>query len=67
MATYPVTHIEGDIAGRQPRAQRFKLKSEADAFFEQEAEQGRFVIMYVEDYDRSGEVRRANDPNQNER
>ncbi len=63
VATYIVTPIEGDESGRQPGAKRFKTRWEAQEHFDSERDQGRFVIMYKEDYDRSGEVMRANDRN----
>jgi hypothetical protein len=63
MATYIVTHIEGDTDGRRdPQARRFKTRSEADALLEHERAQGKFAILYKEDYERSGEVTRVNDP-----
>ena len=64
MATYIVTPVDGDTAGRGPGARRFKTRSAADAFFTKERDAGRPAIMYKEDYDHSGEVDRANWPKQ---
>jgi hypothetical protein len=61
MPTYIVTNIDGDRHGRQPGAHRCKTKGEADEHFSRGRNQGSFFVMYVEDYENSGEVIRAND------